>query len=692
MPPWCGAASVLQERLLVRVSRILVVAALSVALVALTVAPAQAAELSTAHTVDTPPVSPSGPTGSDPKHFMLNVLGKMLGPLTPTPWKREQIAYNQRYNHDWETLEAQFGQDPANPNYSGAPDSYQDYVLKKLETSKKGGTGGAPMTAPATKISKPQKIASGVFNGMSYIAAAETGFAVGKTFSRAIGMNPEGGLCDPGFNDLGLIALVTATDCSSMNALSPEYQQALADNPSVTGGTACNPDGSWCRTLVAVVQQNWSDGAALFPGYCFVQTGTELGLDQHWRFEIKYTTLGAETWGAASEGAVAPSGNGNVQNVVYGCSKVGVPSWDSSTRTGGLGLTGCPLNGPTGCTNDPITYRMINPFNGTVGTSQEATSGAPAATIQCSITGDNGQTYTKSTDAYTDSSGKTPDPQCPDLPDGVVATHIATQSNSSSASKPIQSADTTAEYQDWAHTYPECTTGACKLDLKHQSAGVQGKSCFDDGAVCNGWFTDPAKADNYACTYGTHTVDLSQCAVYSGTFDPARIAAGAPYSDPMTGEWSGGQSAPTPDTQALGQKIQNPDVARTCNGMQASGFDPVAWVMRPIQCAFEWAFVPRAAVVQMNFENIKLAWSNTGPGKYAEAILAWHIAPNPQGCESTLDFPVPLIHKTITVPVIEACPGTPFGDYAGFIRGIVTVTLIVGAGFACKRIISGWVS
>jgi hypothetical protein len=683
----------------VYVSRLFAVALVSAALVAVAVAPASAAEVtpassSMADTPPLPPVNPSGPKGTNPRQFMINTLGKLLGPVTPNKWKREQIAYNQRYNFDWETLEQQFGQDPANPNYVGQPDSYGDYVLKNLEQKKKGGSAGTPFTAPATKLTKVAKAASGVFNGIAVISAAETGFSVGKVASRAMGMNADGGLCDPGFNDAGLIALVTATDCSKMNAVTPEYLQALANNPAVTGGNLCIPDGSWCMQLVAVVPQNWTDGNPLFPGYCFIQSGVELGNDQHWRFEIQYTKLGVSRWAAASQGGVAPPGtygSNNPQNVVYGCYQKGVPRYVNGS--GGLGVTGSPINGQVGETNDPITYHFINPFNNT---STDPVSGADSSTspstVQCSITGDDGQTYTASSPSFVLKDGKTPAPNCPTLPSGVMPTHIATAVNGAGGKTPIASQDTTAEYQDWFQSYPECRDGQCKLDLLQGQGSTATKSCFDQGSTCNGWFADPDKGTKYQCRYGTHDVAQDQCALYSGVFDPARLKAGAPYSDPMTGEWSGGNSAPTPDTQALGQGIQNPDTQRSCNGLSAPTFDPVAWVMRPIQCALEWAFVPRGAVMSYQFATMQLAWSSTGPGKYADAMLGWKIAPDPQGCSTSMNFPVPLINKTITVPVIQACPGTPMGDYAWFIRGIVSVTLIVAAGFACKRIISSWPS
>lgn len=671
--------------------RVLAASLLVVALVVLTVAPAEAVTLSVPVAATTPPVNPSGPKGTTPRQFMLNTLGSVLGKVTPNSWKREQIAYNQRYNHDWETLEAQFGTDPANPDYKGSPDSYQDYVLKKLEADKKGGTAGKPMTVPATKLQTASKIAGGIFNGMSYVAAAETGFAVGKTFSRAIGMNVDAGLCDPGFTDFGLVALATGTDCSQQNAITPEYKAAAAANPSVTGGNLCIPDGSWCMQLVAEVPQRWSAGDDLFTGYCFVQSGQSTGADGSWRFQIKYSVLGSDSWAEASTGGVAESGRGYSEDAAYGCFAKGVPAYDRSTGTGGVSVTGVPKNGPVGATNDPLTYRFLNAFTSDISdtaTAVDASSGT--STVQCSITGSDGHIYTDSTAPYPAKDGKAADPVCPDLPDGVTATHLATEAHTPQGVAPMQSADTTQAYQDWYGAYPECRSGACKLDLVHLKDGVAGKSCFDDGTVCNGWFDQPSKASDYQCTYGTHVVDQAECAVYSGVFDPARLQAGAPYSDPMTGIWSGAANAPTPDRQAFSQGAQDPSSGRSCNGLAATSFDPVAWVMRPIQCALEWAFVPRPAVVQVDMGEISTGFDNTSIGKVVTAVQGWKIHPHPSGCRSDMNFPVPMTHQVISVPIIEACPGTPMADFAGWIRGLVSAGLAITAAFACKRIVNSW--
>lgn len=95
-----------------------------------------------------------------------------------------------------------------------------------------------------------------------------------------------------------------------------------------------------------------------------------------------------------------------------------------------------------------------------------------------------------------------------------------------------------AEMRDWAATYPQCSDGSCTLELLRIDPTTANRlACFDNPELCLGWFEDPAKVDNYLCTYGGQDVALDECNLYAPTFDPARwpVSGAAPYGDPETG-------------------------------------------------------------------------------------------------------------------------------------------------------------
>ncbi len=89
-------------------------------------------------------------------------------------------------------------------------------------------------------------------------------------------------------------------------------------------------------------------------------------------------------------------------------------------------------------------------------------------------------------------------------------------------------------YVEWARG--DCVGGGCTLLLRRIDSVTGSRlSCFDNPSLCVSWFSDPDKLDNYECTYGGNIVDLSECNVYSPTFDPAQTGQGINYADPQTG-------------------------------------------------------------------------------------------------------------------------------------------------------------
>lgn len=242
-----------------------------------------------------------------------------------------------------------------------------------------------------------------------------------------------------------------------------------------------------------------------------------------------------------------------------------------------------------------------------------------------------GQVYMMVTDFFEDgttSSCKTvnfvetdpviPQPCDPAVPPGEVPTKQikelvpASEPSYVPGSNPTRTVATTTvpqPTQDWESQYPQCTGKVCILDLQKTGVG----SCLDHPTDCAGWYTDPSKTTDYTCTYDGTTIDLSQCANYARLFEPDAVTSGTAYpsssTDPTAPPTTSTSTAPGP-TEAPGDAVQDPDSNRNCwaNGWS---WNPVDWVMTPVRCALEWAFVPRQSVVDTYLGNMRAVWAGS---------------------------------------------------------------------------------
>lgn len=564
-----------------------------------TIAPATVATASTSAqvlpAVDDWVVAPGG-SSSKFREYMLNVTGSVLKGFTPDKWQREMAANANRYNLGGETLNHKYGFDSTGGWANTPPETPAEYAMQRAEFEKTAsftkpdGTkvkGSKPLiNAPVTKNAKLSKVAGGA---VSVISAGLIGWgggvAAGKFITNLNGVDPERGLCYPGFEDFGIIGSITGSDCAGLLAFDAEYTANEGEVVGLVGQKVCNPNSPYkCMQLLGIIDYSTPDPRRAF---C-VQ--------------------------------VSPAGSPYVNNMAF--AKPDGTAY-TSNWVGGSKSTACALMGEGTDAMSPTDFLAVEisgyGFTTGYGTGTwlspvaglEELDGDPERFLTCSILGTDGMTYTANSAEYKDSDGGVSAPTCPELPEGVAPANVAIDRNTNGLIDRVQDLEVTDEFVAWWNAYPECRTGGCKLDLVKSTGPLVAASCFDVGDDCADWFESPSKLDDYQCRYGVHTVELSECNVYSGTFKPGRVEVGAPYSDPLTGTWSGGENSPTPDRQALGQPVQNPGMARSCNGMASAGFDPVAWVMRPVQCALEWAFVPRAIQVELQFEAARLAWAST---------------------------------------------------------------------------------
>lgn len=525
-----------------------------------------------------------------------------------------------------------------------------------------------------------------------------------------VGINAEGAVCsDPVAGGHNPINWITGQNCDQWRA-AQDFTPNFGTIPKLAG---------W------VGNQFWWGGVHVSPYLHAVAGDMSAGSPQAGTFtySIDYAlpnyTTGDQppVWSAICK-SIAPGSNNYLTVSTFGDSMKG-PAGTQRTFTfdcgsgyamyalGRVGSWGSyTVAGSVDSSNSGQPYKMNSPADDFAYLSPlspdytAAVSGNPDRQIQCTQYGASGAVtngYTASVTEVQIKSGGAPQPNCTALPNGEDPNRVVLTEVGGGESNVYYDKSQTSAATDWDTKYKAaCGTGvaqkSCLLDLVQVSNGI---SCFSATANCADWFSDPARDSKYQCQYANKNEAVNQCYVYANVFDAAKRAAGNPYADPLTGKDPGAGTGTTLDQLTMGNPAgsvigADGSVASCWGGGSYGAFNPVGWIVRGGQCLLNWAFVPRPAVVQAQMEQLSTGWDATGVGKLATAVKGWRISPVVSGCSSNLPFPVPMIHKTISVPIIQACPGTPMGDFAPWIRGLVSASLAIGAAFAVKRIVSGW--
>lgn len=605
------------------------------------------------------------PSGSKWKEYMLNITGKVLGGAMPSKWKAEQLANQYKYDFSWEKFEVDHGFSAANKDFVTNPNTYDDYVLRDLETRKANGgpkTGkGKAFKPPATKAGKLFKVVNGVVTPLIAFDVAASLTQITGLQDLAAGWfgidDVTGAVCGNTGDDVlgGMAQYVSGVDCAPWR-LDPEFVP--------NGDASAIYDlrlGAWYRTYTGVALNNG------VPRYlCF--TGSGLGGDPPYLPTVPLP-VGYTVQKLTARGAWV-----NAQ----------LETPHTTTLCGGAKYSayadeapGVNLDAPVG----PGAFRLLGPDSAVV--EMEAQHDDPERRMSCTINFTGGGSASLDGQPYHESDGRVWPAECPSIPEGETVESVTMdETQQGGATQRVYDQPTTPEYQEFVGTYPECQWGNCKLDLIVKT-GTHPASCFDLEDGCAGWFEDPNKATSYQCRYGTNDVDLEECAIYSGLFEPGRLESGAAYSDPATGTWSGGQSSPKSGDRAMANTVQDPELLRSCD-MSGLGFDPVGWVLRPVQCAMEWAFAPRPTVVEVAFAGADDAWEGKPPAVIAAAAESLALTPSASGCSKSVSL------FGAEFNIIDACSG-PMAQVADISRLVTGFGMVVLVLVVLKRQIAGMV-
>lgn len=610
------------------------------------------------------------PSSNKFREFMLNVTSSLLKGAMPKGWKAEQLANQYRYNHAWESLNAQFGYDTANPNYGGSPDSYDDYVIRRHEMDMKGGTGGKPFGAPATSPSKWSKMAK-VGGGLSALTLFPLGVLLGNLgvdlAGGWFGFDAAGQVCQSVQQEGGaweLVAAITGRDCSLFDFDPdffplPDYEWCARK----TGNTAYG-----CLRYTGVVITPTFGGARsemMICGTFRAEPNLTSSYDVRGALEFENNAAPTQTWGAWMGNGNQPFGACTDGYVTVRSFMTPEPPTVKEIRVEVQDGPGQPWH--------PAEKREVEG------------SGDSEDQLKCTVTMTDGTKISTTGKTYSwKSGGQIAPPACPEVPDGKIPNDVTVTDK---GGKKTGGGPTTEEYKKWKEDYPECGTGACKLDLILKPKA----SCFDLEYKCEGWFDDPNKTDKYQCKYGVKNVSLKECNVYAGLFEKGRVNTGTPYSDPDTGMWSGGKNALDNSKKAYRNGIQDPAKDRTCNDANGDDghFDPIGFIMRPIQCALEWAFVPRPVWVEVKLSGGETAWQHKPPAVIASAVGSLAPAAHSSGCSRTVTIFAGWAQTTIKP--LDTCAGSWAAPLATASKVITSAAMVILVVVVVRRQISGMV-
>lgn len=512
---------------------------------------------------------------------------------------------------------------------------------------------------PVTKLAALGKVAGGV--GV-VVTGYQIGAMMGNGAVQLTGLDTNGAVCrQDGAEFLGLL---TGVDCAAY-----ELAQTYAPNADVTvgavGSEVCGPNtaSGYCLTYVSTVGFRLLAGSANASALWYL-------VDISGTVTAKPSTLTitscADTllYGSSTSYCVntTPNTSGSA-NAPAGslCSSGNVPA-GKACLTWSWGVVPSGTTAPS-----PIPtltgIRMTN-SGGSTGDIPPTTTpdSDPARTLRCVIVGSNGTSYSASTGSFHETDPVLPSPVCPDLPAGVLMDTMTIFEDSPMGSVELWTESTTPEYDASQALAPECSEGTCLLDLRKSAV-----SCFSSPDGCAEWFADPDKATTYTCHYGTHAVDLDECNVYAPSFNPEARSTGDVYGDPETGDpiTAPPGSLPGIDKGTFGSPSQDPTAERECFPSGWGVLNPVEWVVRPVQCALEWAFVPRESVVQAKMQEVTDTWADTPPAKVAAMVSGYAFVAPPSGCNG---ITVDVWFLGPPFQIMDACPGSMLEDMAYWAR------------------------
>lgn len=251
---------------------------------------------------------------------------------------------------------------------------------------------------------------------------------------------------------------------------------------------------------------------------------------------------------------------------------------------------------------------------------------------------------------------------------------------------------------------PNRSQSGCKLAVK-----IDGKDCVMGLWDCENWTevnaNDPGKdgtTPRVQCQYGPYSVPLNTCNPLERAYEPE----GAPVSEPnIDGSPStrsntnlDGSPQPKPDpaktdvagvpggAAATTPESASPD-AKRCYPQGWGMLNPVEWVLKPVGCALEAAFVPKTQTVQAQSTRIQEKVKTVGFGSVTTAWMdTFDAVGGGSGCSGpTVNFSFASNHQSLQP--FNAC-SQPMATVAGITYAFSSIVIVLAGGLGIARAIS----
>jgi len=553
------------------------------------------------------------------------------------------------------------------------------------------------VNANGTVATKAGRLAKGAGVAGSFLTSAAVGFEVGKLGSAAFGMDVQGGLCTPTFNDGGLVAAITGTDCSGILGADPLFNPNADVVAGVTMDTYTNASGSarvdYRGEIVRAFTARPGGVTSYYPLICFKQTrlgGNKQVPGNPYPDQISAVTRNKTTgqYSIDSFGSEHQGGSNSAENTYCGpllgapesyVSPSGVAGGDAY-NTSAARAQAVLDNTELLCVGGNFVTRNCTDTSGSPVSIPKKQSADPDRQWRCDTTYTNGSKSSATSATFRESGSKFPDlPMVPNVL-GLVADTMSCSMVTPDGSAPevkVREEQTTPEYKRERQEYPECEGMTCQLELYKGE-----KACHTDVAACADWATDPNKSDSYRCRYGPYPVALDECSVYGPTFTPEAQRVGLQLGNPTTGAPQPNMTpnrVPGKDAQNFGTPVQDPASSRECFPSGWGVFNPLEWVQRPVMCALEWAFVPKPSAILANTQKIDGALGTSGLGTLMRNATQLGAIPIPgNGCGG-----IPLKFDlggskgvNVDTHLLNACPGTTLAPVAAVAHTILAGLIV----------------
>ena len=491
-----------------------------------------------------------------------------------------------------------------------------------------------------------------------------------------LGIDAQSAVCGDPSASGGFLNFITGQDCSAFQLSAEFAAQANADAVAgYVGSRVCKPGGAVDECVTFLGYGNLWVGSNTLMTMCFKVEGSVNSSPHKFRLQ-------------APSGLIRGS-SGSEWTVTLASSTPGtrcLEVWPATTA-----VWAQAKSGSGGFTEDYILIdygwaaRDGVSYLGATSGAVEFSDGNPLRWWVCDLTGSDGNHYTATSESFREGDSAAVAVACPNLPSGVTVVHMTVTEIGGSEPNIVVDEDALADplgdgSGTGTVTTAYCEQYLCMLELMEVASG---RSCFDLGDACDGWMQSPTRDTDYKCYYGGKVQEAKECYVYAQVFNTSARLAGNPYADPKTGEDTGAQSGLSIDELIMGSEPRPAAFGRDCFGGDWGAANPVNWVLRPIQCGLEWAFVPRAEVVQLYQSASMNAWDDTVFGQVGTVLAPFAAIPIATGCTG---WPIDLVN-TWPQPwewhlvLGAACTG-PTAVLAGVIRTVSGGLIGLGGLFA----------